>query len=136
MPFMITRRHLDVGPLTAEDIEKEQRMPGGFKESSSKGKGREPVTSGRGEGSMHQQRFQQQTVGGDSVEKEAEYEADEQGSDHHEDETTRTTPALTGPPGYSSSEESNSESDRPRSPPPTTNPSKATTRNFEREKSP
>ena len=44
MAFMITGRDLDVGPLTAEDIEKEQRMPGGFKESSSKGKGRKPVT--------------------------------------------------------------------------------------------
>ena len=41
MAFMITGRHLDVGPLTAEDIAKEHSMPGGFKESSSKGKGRE-----------------------------------------------------------------------------------------------
>ena len=82
MAFMITGRHLDVGPLTAEDIENEQRMPGGFKELSSKGKGREPVTPQRGEGSKSQQRFQQQTEGGDSVEKKAEYEADEQGSDH------------------------------------------------------
>ena len=32
MAFMITGRHLDVGPLTAEDIEKEQSMPGEFKE--------------------------------------------------------------------------------------------------------
>ena len=62
MAFMITSRHLDVRPLTAEDIEKEQRMPGGFKESSSKGIGREPVTPQRGEGSKRQQRFQQQTV--------------------------------------------------------------------------
>ena len=44
MAFMITGRHLDMGPLTAEDMEKEQSMPGEFKESSSKGKGREPVT--------------------------------------------------------------------------------------------
>ena len=136
MAFMITGRHLDVGPLTAEDIEKEQKMPGGFKESSSKGKGCEPVTPQRGEGRKRQQRFQQQTEGGDSVEKEAEYEADKEGSDHHEDETMSTTPAPTGLPGDSSSEESNSESDRPRSPPTTTKPRKATTRNFEHEKSP
>ena len=136
MAFMITGRHLDMGPLTAEDIEKEQSMPGEFKESSSTGKGREPVTPQRGEGSKRQQRSQQQTEGGDSVEKEAEYEADEEGSDHNEDETTRTTPTPPGPPGDSSSEESNSESDGPRSPPPTTKPRKATTRNFEREKSP
>ena len=51
MAFMITGRHLYVGPLTAEDIEKEQRMRAGFKQSSSKGKGREPVTPQRGEGS-------------------------------------------------------------------------------------
>ena len=57
MAFMITGRHLYVGPLTAEDIVKEQEMPGGFKESSSKGKGREPVTPQRGEGSKRQQRF-------------------------------------------------------------------------------
>ena len=101
---MITGRHLDVGPLTEEDIEKEQRMPGGFKELSSKAKGREPVTPQRGEGSKRQQRFQQQTKGGDSVEKEAKYEADEEGSDRHEDATTRTTPVPTGPPGDSSSE--------------------------------
>ena len=44
MAFMITGRHLDVGPLTAEDFEAEQGMSGGFKESSSKRKGREPVT--------------------------------------------------------------------------------------------
>ena len=136
MAVMITGRHLYMGPLTAEDIEKEQRMPGGYKESSSKGKGREPVTPQRGAGSKRQQRFQQRTEGGDSGEKEAEYDADEEGSDHHEDQTTRTTPAPPGPPGASSSEESNSESDRPRSPPPTTKPRKATTRNFEREKSP
>ena len=68
---MITGRHLDVGPLTAEHIEKEQRMPRGFKGSSSKGKEREPVTPQRGEGSKRQQRFQQQTEGGHSVEKEA-----------------------------------------------------------------
>ena len=83
MAFMITGRHLNVGPLTAEDIEKEQRMPGGFKESSRKGKVREPVTPQRGDGSKPQQRFQQQSEGGDSVEKEAEYEADEEGSEHH-----------------------------------------------------
>ena len=71
MAFMIPGRHLDVGPLTAADIEKEQTMPGGFKQSSSKGKGREPVTPQRGEGSKRQQSLQQQTEGGDSVEKEA-----------------------------------------------------------------
>ena len=102
MAFMITGRHLDMGPLTAEDIEKEQRMPGGFQETSTKVKGREPVTPQRGEGSKCQQRFQQQTEGGDSVEKEAEYEADEEGSDYHEDETTRTTLAPPGPPADSS----------------------------------
>ena len=134
--FMITGHHLDVGPLTAEDIAKEQRTLGGYKDSTRKGKGREPETPQRGEGSKPQQSFQQQTEGGDAVEKEAEYEADEEGSDHHEDATTRTTPAPSGPPGDSSSEESNSEWDRPRSPPPTTKPRKATTRNFEREKSP
>ena len=133
---MITGRHLDVGPLTAEDIKKERGMPAGFKESASKGKAREPVPLQRGEGSKRQKRFQQQTEGGDSVEKEAEYEADEEGSDDQENETTRTTPAPSGPTGNSSSEESNRESDRPRSPPDTTNSSKATRRNFEREKSP
>ena len=97
MACMITSRHLDVGPLTAEDIEKEQSIPGGFKESSSKGKGREPVTPQRGEGSKRQQCFQQQTEGGDSVEKEAEYKADEEGSDHHQDEISRTRPAPPGP---------------------------------------
>ena len=111
-------------------------MAGGFRESSSKGKERERVTPQRGEGSTRQQCFRQQTEGGDSVEKEAQYEADEEGSDHHEDETTKPTPAPPGPPGDSSSEESNSESDRPRSPPPPTKPRQATTRNFEREKSP
>ena len=79
MAFMITGRHMYVRPLTAEDIEKEQGMPGGFLKSSSKGKERKPVTPRVGEGSKHQQRFQQQTEGGDSVEKEAEYEADEEG---------------------------------------------------------
>ena len=44
MAFIITGSHLDVGPLTAEDSEKEQGMPEGFKEASSKGKGREPAT--------------------------------------------------------------------------------------------
>ena len=77
MRFMITGGHLDVWPLTAEDIEKERSRPGGFKESSSKGKGREPVTLQRGEGSKRQQRFWYQTESEDSVEKQAEYEADE-----------------------------------------------------------
>lgn len=48
-----------------------------FQESLSKDKGREPVTLQRGEDSKHQQCFQQQTEGGNSVAKEAEYEADE-----------------------------------------------------------
>ena len=104
MTFMITGRHLDMGSLTAEDIEKEQGMAGRCKASFSRGRGRERVTPQRGEGSKRQQRFQQQTEGGDSVEKEAQYEADEQGSDHQENETTRTTPAPPGLPGDSSSE--------------------------------
>ena len=110
-------------------------MGGGLKESSSKAIGREPITPQRGEGSKGQQRLQQRTQGGDSVEKEAEHEADEAGLNHPQDETTRTTPAPPGPPGDSSSEESKSESDQPRSPPPTTKRGKATRRNFEREKS-
>ena len=133
--FMIPGVDLNVGPQTAEDIEKERGMPGGFQESSSKGKALEPVTPQRGEGSQRHQRFQQQTEDGDSVQKEAEYRADERGSDHTEDESTRTTSTPTGPPGDSSSEESNCESDRPRSPPPTTKPRKATRKDFEREKS-
>ena len=44
MAFMITGGHLDVELQTAEDIKKAQGMPGGFKESYSKSKGREPVT--------------------------------------------------------------------------------------------
>ena len=82
MPVMITGRHLYMRPLTTEDIEKERGMAGGFRESSSNGKWREPVTSQRGEGSQHQQRFQQETEGGGSVETEAECEADQEGSDH------------------------------------------------------
>ena len=135
MAFMITGRYLYVGPLTAKDIERVQGMPGVFKESSSKGKEREPVTLQREKGSKHQQRVQQQTEGGDSVEKEAEYEPDEQGSDHQEDETTRTTPAPSGPRGDSSCEESHSELDRSRSLPPPTKPRKVTRRNCECRKS-
>ena len=44
MGFMITHYYLDVGPLAADDVEKDQGMLGGFKESSRKGKAREPVT--------------------------------------------------------------------------------------------
>ena len=135
MAFMITGRYLHLGPLTTEDIEKEQGMPGGLKQSSSKDKAHEPVTPQGGESSKRQRRFQEQTEGGDSVEKEAEYEADEEGFEHQQDETTRTTPAPPVPPEDTSSEESNSESDRPRSLSPATKPSKATRRNFEREKS-
>ena len=111
-------------------------MPGGFKDLSSKGKGREPGTPQQGEGSKHQQHFQPETEVGDSIEKEAEYDADEQGFDHQEDETTKTTPAPPCPPGDRFSEESMTKWDRPRSPPPTTTPRKATWRYFEREKSP
>ena len=80
IPFMITGRHLDVGPLTAEQIEQEQGMPVGFDESSGQGKGGEPVTEQQGERSKRQQSFQQQTEGRDSIEHEAEYEVDEEGS--------------------------------------------------------
>ena len=135
MAFMITGRHLYVWPLTAEDIEQEQGLPGGFKQSCSKGKVRERVTPQREGGRKRQLRVQQQTEGGDSVEKEAEYAADEDGSDQHEDEPVRTIPLPPGPPGDSSSEKSNSESDGPSSPPPTTKPRKAIRRNCEREKS-
>ena len=83
---------------------------------------------------MHQPHFQQHTQGRDSVEKEAEYVADEEGCDHQEDATTRTTPAPLGLPGGSSYQESNSESDRHRSPPTTTEPKKAIGRKFEGEK--
>ena len=77
MAFMITGRHLVVGPLTAEDIEKEQEMWVGFKASSRKGKAGIPVTPQRPEGSKCQQRFQHQTKGEASVETEAEFEANE-----------------------------------------------------------
>ena len=53
----MTGSHVDVGSLTAEDIEKEQGMSGGFKKSSTKGKGREAVTPHCGEGSKRQQPF-------------------------------------------------------------------------------
>ena len=111
-------------------------MLGRFDESSSKGKGSESVTLQREEGSKRQERFQHQTEGGDSVEKQAEYEAYEQGSDHQQDETCRPTPAASGPTGDSSYEASNRDSDLPRSPPATIKPRKATSRNFEHEKSP
>ena len=109
MACMICGRHLDVKPLTSEDIEKKQGMPGGFEAMSSKGKECLYITPQRGEGSKRQQRFRQQPEGGDLVAKEPQYEADEQGSDHQEDETTATTPAPPGLTGHSSSEESNSE---------------------------
>ena len=44
MAFMIMDRHLYVGPLTTEDVETEQAMPAGFKNSSSIDTGREAVT--------------------------------------------------------------------------------------------
>ena len=97
MAFIINGRHLYEGPLTAEDIEKEQQMPGGFKESSSKSKGRDPVTSERVQGSTRQQRSQQPTVGRDKVEKEAQYEAHQKRSDRNEDANTTTTSAPSGP---------------------------------------
>ena len=135
MAFMITVRHLVVGPPTAEDIKTEQGMPGGFTESARKGNVSEPETPQRGEGSNRQQRLTQQTQVGDSVEKEAAYAANKQGSDHRQHETTRATPARPGPLGDSSSEESDSESDQPRSPPLTTQPEKTTIMYIEREKS-
>ena len=57
MAFLITGRHLYVGPLTAKDIGIEKGMPDRFKESSSEGKGREPVTPQREQCSKHQQRI-------------------------------------------------------------------------------
>ena len=77
MAFMIYSRHLDVGPLITEDMENEPGMAGECEESSSKGTGREPVTPQRGDGSKRHLCFQEQTEGGDSVEKDVEYEADE-----------------------------------------------------------
>ena len=94
MAFMIPGCHLGGEPLTMEDIANELGIPGGFKESSSKGKVCYPVTPQRGGGNKHQQRFQLQTEGGDSVKKVAEYEADEEESDHQEDENTRTPQDL------------------------------------------
>ena len=135
MAIVITGHHVDVSPLTPAHIEKEQGMPGGFQASASKCKGREPVSPQRGAGTKRQQRFSQPPGGGDSVGKAADYEADEEGSDQQEDETTRTTPAPAGPSGDSTAEESNSESHRPRSLPPTTKPRKATRKNFDHEKS-
>ena len=111
MAFMISGRHLDVGLLITEDMENERGMAGGCEESSSKGKGREPVTRQRGDGSKRHLRIQERTEGGDLVEKEVAYEADEEGSDHQEDATTRTTPPSPGPPGDRSYEESKRESD-------------------------
>ena len=55
MAFIITGRHVVVVPLTGEDIEKDQGMPGGLKELSSRCKGREPVTPQCCEGRKHQQ---------------------------------------------------------------------------------
>ena len=126
MAFRIPGRHLDVGPLTGEDIEKHKGMTWAFKESFCKRTAREPVTQQRVEGSKHQHRFQHQTEARDSVVKEAAYEVDEQGSDYQEYETSRSTGTPTGSPGASSFEQCNREVDRPRSPAPTTKPMKAT----------
>lgn len=52
--FMITGRHVDVRPLTAEDTEKEQRMPAGLQESYSEGDVGEPATPQHVEGSKWQ----------------------------------------------------------------------------------
>ena len=93
MACIITGSHLYVAPQAAEDIEKEQGIPGGLKESSSKDKGRESVTSHGVEACKRRQRFEQQTEDGDSFQKQAEYKADEEGYDHQEHKTTRTTPA-------------------------------------------
>ena len=51
---MITGRHVDVRPLTAEDTEKEQRMPAGLQESYSEGDVGEPATPQHVEGSKWQ----------------------------------------------------------------------------------
>ena len=51
MALMITGRHLDMRPLTTEDLEKEQDMSGGFEQSFRNGKAREPVTLRHREGS-------------------------------------------------------------------------------------
>lgn len=63
MACVIRSHHLDVWPRIAEDIAKEQGMPRGFKESSSKANGREPVTPPREEGSQRLQSFEQQIEG-------------------------------------------------------------------------
>ena len=135
MPFMIPGTHVDVASLTAEDIQIEQGIQGGLREAYQQGPEHTPVIQQGGESSMRQQCFQQETEGRDSVEKEAESDADDKESDHAENETTRTTAAPPGPPGDSSSKESNIKSYQARSPPTTTKPRKATRRNFDREKS-
>ena len=111
-------------------------MAGRFKESCRKGKDREAVTPQLGDGDKCEQHFQQQTEGGESVAKEAEHEADEEGSDNQEYDITRTITAPPGPLADSSSEESNRESHRPRSLPRLTEPTKLTRRYFKREISP
>ena len=77
MACIITGTNWYVGPLTAEDIEKQQGMFGGLREKSRKGNLREHGTEQRGEGSVRQQPLQQQTEGGASVENEVESEAGE-----------------------------------------------------------
>ena len=131
---MITGSHLNMGPLTSQDIEKEQGMSGGFKESLSNSKPHKPVTLRHGEGSKHHQRSQQQTDGEDSVETEAAYVADQQGSDYQQHETTRTTPIRSGSPGERRSEDSNRELDQARLLTRTIKSRSATGRNFECEK--
>ena len=131
MAFMITGGHLDMRLLIPVDIENEQGMAVGFHESSSNGKERKPGTLQLREGSKRHQRSQQQTEGKDSVETEAEYDADEQGSDHQDHETTRITPVPSGPPGDRRSQERNRASDQPRLLTRTIKSRKATRRNFE-----
>ena len=99
--------------LTPVDVENEQGIPDGYKGSASKGQGREPVTSQRGEDSKRLQLAQQHTERGDSVDQQEQYEADAEGANYQEHETNRTTPAPPGPPADRTSDESNSESDRP-----------------------
>ena len=106
MGLIIIGHQLEVRRPTFEDIEKEQGMPGGFKESSCKGTGCESVTLQWREGSNGHQRFQEQTEAVDSVEKGPQYKADEEGFDNEQDEATRTPPVPTGSTGDSSSEES------------------------------
>ena len=118
MALVITGHHSYMRLLIVEDVDKQNGISGGFMESSSKGKGRKPVIPQRVAGSKLQQRLQQATEGADSVEKDTECEPDVEGSDHLQQDTTRTTPSPSGLPGDSSYKDSNSELDRSRALPP------------------